>query len=87
MNQYVVHCKKESYDVYIGRPSKWGNPIVLYDERDRQTVYDLYKEWINMPEQEQLRQDAKTELKGKILGCYCSPKLCHGNILAEIANE
>jgi hypothetical protein len=20
----VVHCKKEEYDVYIGRPSKWG---------------------------------------------------------------
>jgi len=23
----VVHCKKEPYDVYIGRPSKWGNPL------------------------------------------------------------
>lgn len=23
----VVHCKKENYDVYIGRPSKWGNPF------------------------------------------------------------
>lgn len=23
----VVHCKKEPYDVYIGRPSKWGNPF------------------------------------------------------------
>jgi len=23
----VVHCKKEPYDVYIGRPSKFGNPF------------------------------------------------------------
>ena len=23
----VVHCKKSLYDVYIGRPSKWGNPL------------------------------------------------------------
>lgn len=23
----VVHCKKEKHDVYIGRPSKWGNPF------------------------------------------------------------
>ena len=23
----VVHCKKANYDVYIGRPSKWGNPF------------------------------------------------------------
>ena len=27
----VVHCKKEPYDVYIGRPSKWGNP---YSHKD-----------------------------------------------------
>ena len=26
-------------------------------------------------------------LKGKILGCHCSPKLCHAEIIAEIANE
>lgn len=25
----VVHCKKEKYDVYIGRGSKWGNPFIL----------------------------------------------------------
>jgi hypothetical protein len=25
----VVHCKKEKYDIYIGRPSKWGNPFVI----------------------------------------------------------
>ena len=23
----VVHMKKEPFDVYIGRPSKWGNPF------------------------------------------------------------
>jgi len=23
----VVHCKREPYDVYIGRGSKWGNPF------------------------------------------------------------
>lgn len=87
MNQYVVHCKKEPYDVYIGRPGKWGNPIILYDERDREKIIELYIEWIDLPEQKQLKKDIKKELKGKILGCYCSPKLCHGHILAEIANN
>jgi hypothetical protein len=29
----------------------------------------------------------KKELRGKVLGCFCSPKLCHGHILAWIANE
>ncbi len=25
----VLYCKKEPYDVYVGRPSKWGNPFVI----------------------------------------------------------
>jgi hypothetical protein len=32
-------------------------------------------------------EKAKRELKGKVLGCWCSPKACHGDILAKIANE
>jgi len=29
----------------------------------------------------------KANLRGKILGCYCAPLACHGDILARIANE
>jgi len=29
MSSLVVHCKKSPYDVYIGRPSKWGNPFEI----------------------------------------------------------
>lgn len=29
---------------------------------------------------------AKKELKGKDLVCWCAPKLCHGDVLLEIAN-
>ena len=28
----VVHCKKSEYDVYIGRPSLWGNPFSSKDK-------------------------------------------------------
>ena len=24
------------------------------------------------------------ELKGKVLGCWCCPELCHGNILLDL---
>lgn len=27
------------------------------------------------------------ELKGKILGCWCAPLACHGEVLAELANK
>jgi hypothetical protein len=25
----VVHCKRAPHDVYIGRPSRWGNPYII----------------------------------------------------------
>ena len=81
----VVHCKKEPYDVYIGRPSKWGNPFVLGKDGNREEVVAKYKAWIEA--QPALMEAAKKELKGKTLGCWCSPRLCHGDILVGIAND
>jgi hypothetical protein len=39
----VVHCNRERYDVYIGRPSKWGNPYVMKRESDRAEVIAQYR--------------------------------------------
>lgn len=72
-------------DVYIGRPTKWGNPFVIGKDGDRQQVVEKYKEWIL--QQPQLVEAAKKELCGKNLVCFCSPQACHGDILLEIANE
>ena len=83
MNNYVVHCKKSKYDVYIGRPSKWGNPIRLEREADRERVLVDYRKWL-MQQPDLL--NSLHELKGKILGCWCAPRLCHGDVLAELAN-
>ena len=81
----VVHCKKQKYDVYIGRPSKWGNPFIIGRDGNRDEVIAKYREYIlSKPH---LIEDAKRELKGKILGCYCAPLSCHGDILSEIANK
>jgi hypothetical protein len=80
----VVHCKKSKYDVYIGRPSKWGNPFAIGKSDNRETVIRKYREWV-------LRQadlmSALHELKGKTLGCWCAPLPCHGDVLAELANK
>lgn len=81
----VVHCKKANFDVYIGRPSKWGNPFRILPGEDRAWVIQKYRDYFTgHPE---LIEAAKRELKGKILGCWCAPKSCHGDVLAEIANS
>jgi hypothetical protein len=80
----VVHCKKEPYQVYIGRPSKWGNPFQTGKDGTREEVIKKYKAWIL--EQLDLLKAIVPELKGKILGCWCHPKPCHGDILAMLAD-
>ena len=80
----VVHCKKEAYDIYIGRPSKWGNPYSVGKDGTREEVIEKYREYIRL--NPFLILDAKKELQGKTLGCWCKPKACHGDILLEIAN-
>ena len=78
----IVHARN-GFDVYIGRPSKWGNPFIIGVHGSREEVVGLYRNWIlNIDE---LLEDLP-ELIGKRLGCHCSPKACHGNILVELVN-
>lgn len=80
----VVHCKKEPFDIYIGRPSKWGNPFLIGRDGTRDAVINKYKVWLHT--QPELIADLP-ELKGKVLGCWCKPKNCHGDYLAELVNN
>jgi hypothetical protein len=77
----VVNIKNSSYDVYIGRGSKWGNPFILGKDGNRDEVIAKYVCYIlNKPE---LMKDLP-ELEEKVLGCYCAPKKCHGYVLAVL---
>jgi hypothetical protein len=31
--------------------------------------------------------DSLMELDGKVLGCWCHPNPCHGNVLIQLLNE
>jgi len=77
----VVHCKREPYDVYIGRPSKWGNPFSIGKDGSRKEVIDKYEKWLM--KQSELLKDLP-ELKDKTLGCWCKPNACHGDILLKL---
>lgn len=80
----VVHCRKDKFDVYIGRPGKWGNPFEIGPDTRRQVI-EKYECWLL--EHPELIEDAKVELKNKILGCWCKPLACHGDVLAKIVNN
>ena len=79
----VVHCKRDPYDVYIGRGrgSVWGNPYRMGEDGDRQTVIRKYREYLHSNPSLMAKLP---ELKGKTLGCWCAPEACHGDVLVEL---
>ena len=91
----VVHFKKDKCDVYIGRPSKWGNPfthikdgktLAKFQVATRQDAIESFRKWITEGEGKYLLKDLP-ELQHKTLGCWCSPLACHGEVLAELVNN
>ena len=90
MTPRVVHCKKEEFDVYVGRGSKWGNPYSHKEGTLAEHVVGSRSEAIQKFEEYLLSNEelmgSLSELKGKTLGCWCKPKSCHGDILLRYAN-
>jgi len=97
----VVNWHNSSYDVYIGRhvpggppevPPElcvYGNPFILNDVNDpgeRAQVIAAYEKWLLSPEKSSLVAMAKVKLPGKVLGCWCKPKDCHGDVLLWVVN-
>lgn len=80
----VVHCKREPYDIYVGRPSKWDNPFVVGRDGTREQVIAKYEQWLQI---QPAFLSAIPELKGKVLGCWCSPLPCDGDVLLRLANR
>lgn len=82
----VVHVsEKVEGALFIGRPSKWGNPFKMKSEADREEVIRLYEK--------HLRTDpelwyALPELRSyEALECFCAPKPCHGDVLVRLQEQ
>jgi hypothetical protein len=86
----IVNLNKEPYDIYIGRGSKWGCPYTIIKDRptlakeivnSKEEALSKYKEYVlNTPE----LMESLDELDGKVLGCFCKPEPCHGDVLLEL---
>lgn len=92
--------KGARYDVYVGRPSEWGNPygyeegtLARFKTRTREIAVRKYEQWVR--NQPTLVARIRRELGGKTLGCWCidddgrlpKPVVCHAQVLARIADE
>lgn len=77
---------------YIGRGSYWGNPYSMYDKSDGEdnSREEVIRKFRYDFENDKFVKKKKSEvynLSGKRLGCFCKPKACHGDILADFLNS
>lgn len=82
--------------VYVGRPTKWGNPINFRDcDPDtgpegwaRGIAADLFRERLLAGELTFTTTDVQRDLVGKDLACFCPlDQPCHADVLLELANR
>lgn len=82
----VVNLRFERYDVYIGRTGHgedgyFGNPFAA-GTRDENIA--AFRKWFLY----RVKNDSEyarrvRQLRGKRLGCFCSPLPCHGDVIAK----
>lgn len=69
--------------VYIGRPSKWGNPYRIGRDGNRETVIKKFMDYAeNLLDDDPAYFDEL--LPATALVCYCAPKRCHGDVIKGI---
>jgi hypothetical protein len=84
LNRKAATEKDLAEAVYIGRPSRWGNPFKVGRDGTRAEVVAKFRKYLfSKPD---LMQAAREELAGRNLICFCTPLECHGDVLLEIAN-
>ena len=74
--------------VYVGRPTKWGNPYVIGKDGTRAEVIEKYRAFLieHVYTSDLFMADLR-ELRGKDLVCWCVPRPCHAEVLMELANQ
>lgn len=96
----VHNLRFEAYDAYIGRPGYsqdgyYGNPITRGNQclvcneihtKPGDTI-DCFRTYffLRIAEDEEFRARVDS-LRGKRLGCFCKPRPCHGDVIAEYLN-
>lgn len=82
----------QNCDVYIGRAitqggwnlptSKWANPFTVKQYSRIEAIQKYRTHLLSRPD---LLRAIGPELRGRVLGCWCAPDACHGDVLREFA--
>ena len=89
----MIKGKRPYFDIYIGRElhypktnfsrSKWANLPNVKKVGIKKSL-ELYEKHIRKTPE---LWDTLDELEGKVLGCWCKPNPCRGDVLIKLMNE
>lgn len=71
------------YDALIDRRTVFGNPYQIGADGDRELVLSKFRTYFNRRLTDPTFRDKVLSLKGKVLGCWCKPLACHGDVIVE----
>jgi len=84
-NFYDYSWKENPNAVYVGRPSRWGNPFIVSDW-GLEKCLELYRAWLEMKLIDD--PDFLEPLRGKDLVCFCPlDQPCHADIIMEMLEK
>lgn len=73
--------------VYVGRPTRWGNPFRVGEHLNREQAVAAYREYIQARIAAEPGRYDLEELRGQDLACWCPlDQPCHADVLLELAN-
>ena len=72
--------------IYVGRPSKFGNPFEIPRDGSREEVIEKFEAWLLVADENSsppmlITTDDLRSLRGKDLVCWCAPLACHAEVL------
>jgi hypothetical protein len=67
--------------------SKWHNPYKPSKTLTLDEVLDLYSQYLDEMLMDEANMKEFLQLKGKVLGCWCKPNKCHGDIIISKLNS
>lgn len=90
----VVHCRLEACDIYVGRPTIYGNPYSHlpgkgdYQVATRTEAISKFADYARgRMGYDLVFRAAVLRCYGKTLGCWCAPEACHAWVLLRLADE
>lgn len=90
----VVNLRQSPYTVYIGRPGHgkpgpFGNPFIVGKHGPRSSCVELFRSWFHSsdPHAVTMREAALKLPRNSVLGCFCKPNACHGDVIADFLNS